>query len=1259
MSPLSGFDRLWATFDPASHVRGRQFEQLTAWFLGHDPFYKNLFRKVWSYKDWPGYWGPDAGIDLVAESRATGELWAIQCKAYSPNYRITKADVDTFLSESSRTAISHRLLVATTDLIGSTALRTIKAQEKPVHQILRNDLRSADVFWPHHIDKLSAIPKLPDMPRPHQEQAIQDVAAALADGGRAQLRMACGTGKTMVGLHTAQTLGSQRTLVLVPSLALLSQTLMSWVTNSPEPINWLAVCSDDTTVAHDSLKQHVSDLGFPTTTDPRQIAEFLSAPEPSSQRVVFATYQSGQRIVEAHQSGAPAFDLVIADEAHRCAGRKAGLYGIVLADDQILARSRLFMTATPRYVSARVKKAATRADDEVEVVSMDDVETFGRVAHTLTFRHAIRLKLLSDYQVCVVGVTDSQVHDLLEKRSLVQAAGHVTDAATLAAHIAVLKAAEKFDLRRIITFHRLVKRARFFAENIRELASLLRDGHAPTTIDAEWVSGEMSSGARNVRMTAFRGPPTEADLTVTRILANSRCLTEGVDIPVVDGIAFIDPRRSLVDVVQAVGRALRLHSTKNVGTIIVPIFIPSGLDNQPDMEETKWDVIWEVLNALRAHDDLLADELDALRRQLGRDAGGLRLPSNVFLDLPVEIGPDFADALTIRLIETGSDKWQANYGRLQEFKTVNGHARVAQSFKAADGFGLGQWVSDCRRRRIAQTLSSEQLQLLDDLGFVWDPVNEDWDRGLAHLETFIDTHGNALVSARYATEDGFPLGAWVSSRRNDLKAKRLSPEHIQKLDDLSFVWDPQNEDWERGFARLVAFKAERGHVRVAQSLKTEDGFLLGSWVARRRSDRKSGRLPAERIQQLDDLSFAWSAFDVRWQRGVDCFAAFKAASGQVSVPRSYKAEDGFPLGHWASNCRKERSSGKLRSDRTQQLDALGFLWDQNDDAWGRGLASLRAYAVTHHDLQVPVNYKASDGFALGQWAANRRREYNAGNLNPERMRELDDLGFVRDQRDDGWDRGLAHLDAFKAAHGHTQVPTEHKAEDGFALGSWVQYRRSDFKMEKLSPSRVQQLDALGFVWDQRDEAWDRGVVHLRAFGNEQGNLRVPDDHLSSDGFPLGQWVGVRRREYRNDKLSPRDEAWELALAHLETYKAVHGNIRIPQATLTSDGFAIGSWVATRRLEHKAGRLSPERVQQLDALGFVWDQIADDWTRAVSALRAFVAEHGHALVTRSYKTDDGSALGQWVNNRRGDRRAGKLSPERIQQLDALGFVWETK
>jgi superfamily II DNA or RNA helicase len=635
---------LYGNLSPDEQRRGRQFERICKWFLENDPEYKRQIKRVWLWDDWPGRWGRDKGIDLVAET-FDEKFWAVQSKAYALNYSVTKHDTDKFLSESSRKIISYRLLIATAAGLGHNAKEVIQGQEKPVGTLFLSDLKNRKLNWPSSPDKLFARQEKPNKSRRDQQRAIADVVCGFKSHPRGQLIRACGTGKTLIGLRVAEAMKSRRTLVLVPSLSLVSQILSDWAKDGLRPFRFLPVCSDETIGGEDHLVAHVSQLGVPATTNPSEIAEFMRG---AGRRVVFSTYQSTPTVALAFkQHKLKPFDLVIADEAHRCAGVKDGAFATILDSQEIRARKRLFMTATPRIASEASK---SRADSMgLELVSMDDHKVFGPVFHELKFSEAIRLKLLTDYRVEIIGVDDPLYRQYAEQGRFVTLDGKtVTDARNLTSHIAVAKAMKKYDLRRIITFHGRVARAREFADQFPQFIRWMPQADIPSgEIWTELISGDMASNKRDAILDRLR----EVQPPARGIVTNARCLSEGIDVRALDGVAFIDPKESQVDIIQAVGRAIRKAERKKHGIIILPVYISSGEDEEKTLEDSSFKQVWRVLRALRSHDDQLASELDNLRANLGRQ-GKVRanLPAKITINLPTRLSAKFADAFYLRTV---------------------------------------------------------------------------------------------------------------------------------------------------------------------------------------------------------------------------------------------------------------------------------------------------------------------------------------------------------------------------------------------------------------------------------------------------------------------------------------------------------------------------------------------------------------------------------------------------------------------------------
>lgn len=1212
--------------------------------------------------------GEDAGIDLVAED-CSGGLWAIQAKAYDPEYRVSKKDVDKFLAESGRRVFSYRMLVATTDLIDRTGERTTQQQEKRSAFFRLNDLRAASVDWPLSPQALRpAKPRKPARPRKHQTEAIRDVVKGFTASDRGQLVMACGTGKTLAALFIADKLESKRTMVLVPSLSLLKQTLNEWRANSTAECASMPVCADDTVGNDDAAVSHTSDLNVPAGTDPEKIAAFLR--RKSGPLVVFSTYQSSPQIAEAYRLGrVPGFDFIIADEAHRGAGPVSSEFATVLDPEAIKGTRRLFMTATPRYFAGRAIKAAQDAD--YEVASMDDEEKFGPVFHRLAFGEAIKRDLLTDYQVAVVGVDDATYREWAQKGALVTRDGEETlSAATLTGQIGLAKAMKKYGLRRTISFHSRVVCARDFASSMPDVLAWMPARQRPKgTLWSRHASGDMPAGDRHVLLQHL----ARLDDDERGLLANARCLSEGVDVPTLDGVAFIDPRRSEVDIVQAVGRAIRKSDAKALGTIMIPVFIDTDTDPEVALDSSAFKPVWDVIKALRAHDSELGEQLDTLRREMAHKHGKPSLPDKIHLDIPTTIGRDFSSSFDTRLVENSTQPWEFWYGLLEKFVEEHGHPRVSRGY-TSDGHQLGHWINTQRAFKRRGILAAARQRRLEQLpGWAWDPHDDRWEQTFGRLQEFADAYGHARVPRSEKQ-----LGAWVQAQRHKFVKGSLDDDRRQRLESVAgWAWDPFVDQWEAVFAYLVEYVRMRGNARVPRPYRVDD-INLGWWVSTQRQQFVKGALEDDRRQRLESLpGWTWDPHADKWEKGFAHLAEYVRMHGTARSPRGELSKD-FPLDRWVSRQRVAHTNGQLRDDRAERLESLsGWAWGDIAARWEEGFNHLVDYVAEHGSSRVPFSYRSPDGLSLGQWVNMQRNAYAADTLADERRERLEQLAdWSWNARLQLWEDGYTTLCRYVEVNGSAAVVYDCVFE-GFAIGKWVITQRSAYSTGKLSEQRQERLLRLtGWVWDVKDEQWGVGFAHLLKWVETTGNSALPRVYVDpDDGYQVGHWVNNQRAARRREKLpeererqleelpdwswDPKADAWEKKFEALARYAAEHGDTRVPEGAEV-EGVRLDYWCRSQRAATSKGQLSEARRRRLEELpGWVWDTFDAQWERAFGSLLSFVEREGTSLVPQS-RREDGFTLGGWVTQQRSKRAKGELSEVRQRRLEELpGWSWDPK
>ena len=651
--------------------KGRFFEHLVQRFLRLDPMYSALYESVWLWEEWPQSWGVDCGIDLVARIRDSGEYCAIQCKFYDPATPLHKADIDSFLSESGksfdtpdgRTGFSSRLIVSTTEKWNRQAERAIESQTVPVSRLGLQDLRDSPLEWSSLalLDSSSGHLRQKKVPRPHQNAAIADVLKHFQDHDRGKLIMACGTGKTFTSLRLTEwhlkdraTEGhGGRILFLAPSISLIAQSLREWTAEAAEPLKALVVCSDSK-VGRDSEDMRLHDLAYPATTDADKISQAASQVHPADRLVVFATYQSIEVVADAQKRGLGDFDLVICDEAHRTtgvtlAGESTAHFSKVHDNGFIAAKKRLYMTATPRMYGETSKNKAREKD--AVLYSMDDAALYGSECHRLGFGQAVRKNLLCDYKVVIVAVAENRMGALvnrynqawrldekkaididfatkvigswkgLSKQSLVQIDDDGGEEAALPE--------DTRPMRRAVAFSRSIAASKQMTETFAGLASLYQEldpDAAAHTCTLQHVDGTMNALQRAGKLDWLKGGDDQEGSHHCRVLSNARCLSEGIDVPTLDGVVFFDTRDSMVDIIQSVGRVMRKAPGKQYGYIVLPVCIPAHEISNYDQyiqSDKRFSSIWKIIKALRAHDESLVSETEFRKKiQVITDTSG-------------------------------------------------------------------------------------------------------------------------------------------------------------------------------------------------------------------------------------------------------------------------------------------------------------------------------------------------------------------------------------------------------------------------------------------------------------------------------------------------------------------------------------------------------------------------------------------------------------------------------------------------------------
>jgi superfamily II DNA or RNA helicase len=776
--------------------KGRAFERLVQLYLQTAPDYRTKLRDVWLAREVPADVRRainlplrDEGVDLIARTR-DGEFWAIQAKCYYQDGAISRRALGTFIALTSNYMRDVSLRV-----VAHVSPVPISKSElyRDTVQIGLDRFRAAD--WSLIVRRAkkksdAALPKA-SKPFPHQKRAIARAKGhfLLAKAARGRMIMPCGTGKSLAAFWIAQALKAKTIAIAVPNLGLVAQGVRMWTQEllalGQKP-DWLCVCSDDSDFNNDEFIRTVYDTGLPALTDPKKIAKKLR--ESSKLKIVFTTYQSSDRLAEAARRARMKFDLVIFDEAHRTAGLRSKTFATLLHDRELKARRRLFMTATERTIM----------NGEDDVFSMDDnEEDYGKRFFGMSFKEAIEQKLICDYKILTVSVTEPEIRKLIAKNRLLNLSRKLDEAEArrVATGIAVKRAVKKYGIRRGFTFCATILGSKRFREQQDILAPNMANFH---------VSSEMSALERDNALDEFGASKKPA------MMSNARCLSEGIDVPEVDCVVFADPKQSRVDIVQSTGRAMRRAKGKKFGYIMVPIVVPDGADIDEYAASTAFASVMQVLRALSVYDKRIVEELSTLQYgRVPRRGKIIKFIGRVPIGLKMPLAK-FERAIKLKMWEKVA---RLNW---RPFEEARAYVRTLGLKNAVE------WFAYCRSGKKPNDIPTLPSDVYADAGWIG---MSDW------LGTYIHRRGNwrsfeearALVQTLElkSTEEWH---AYCRSGKKPLDIPR-SPWHVYAdAGWVSFSDWLGHKDWRpfkeaRAFARTLGFKSSTKWLAYCRSKK--------------------------------------------------------------------------------------------------------------------------------------------------------------------------------------------------------------------------------------------------------------------------------------------------------------------------------------------------------------------------------------------------------------------------------------------------------
>lgn len=641
-----------------------------------------------------------------------------------------------------------------------------------------------------------------------------------------------------------------------------------------------------------------------------------------------------------------------------------------------------------------------------------------------------------------------------------------------------------------------------------------------------------------------------------------------------------------------------------------------------------------------------------------------------------------------KLNDTLTASWELMYQHAKAYYEENGDLEVPARYLTPDGYSLGKWIFNqrgIRKGTIDGTLTEERIRRLEKIGMVWDKIADlNWNRNYEAAKSYFEENADLNVSARYITQDGILLGAWLANIRtwakSDVNRKYLTEERKKQLDDIGMVWNVLDYFWENNFVAAMEYYRKNGNLEVASNYISPSGVRLGTWISQLRRLRKGalerGTPPTkEQIARLDAIGMRWTSnVEHKWERAYSDAKVYYQKFGNLDVPMDYKTKSGLVLGAWIKNQRKRYLSGRLETERKQKLDAIGMVWE-HQDGWLIRYEMLKRYYEQNGTLNISQKY-IENGVWLGKWIVMQKKYCEQGKLTREQevllnALPLDEVG----QKQDSW--YIAYNDAadFWRANGHLNMPKDEKGKSGIRLGAWLILQRRKKNLGELTEKQIKLLDDIGFEWEV--DRFARGYRYAKDYYERYGNLDISRTYKCENGYALGVWICNYRNAY-NGKKSPvaitqeqvlaleqigmiwqtaAKDVWTQRYLEVKTYCDKHGNLPTLK-TADGDNKKCAHWILNQRKKFQSGELSEKQLKQLAEIGVTEEWLSPRLTpfeKGYQVAKAHYEECGNLDIPTNFRHKSGFWLGAWADKIR--KKRDELTKEQIERLDAIGFVWE--
>jgi superfamily II DNA or RNA helicase len=865
-------------------------------------------------------------------------------------------------------------------------------------------------------------------PRQYQKEIVRKAVAELSRQDRATVIMPCGSGKTLVALWIIERMEAKTVVVFAPTLGLLAQTAREFLANTRyRQVAYLAVCSDNSVVKGlDEIRPAPEEFPFSVTAKAGVVQNFLERNNEARVKFLFCTYQSSDILGAALLRSGIRLDLAFFDEAHRTAGKFGAPFTYTLSNEKLPARKRLFMTATLRaYESSGTA--------QLKAYSMDNKVNYGKVCAKMSFAEAVETGIICPYKV-IVSVADTSSLQLKQIDNGV-VKGEDISAREAAIRESLLQALTKYGIKKVISYHTTIEQASEFASKVLPNAA---DAYAYEILH---INSKMTGKQRHETMERFR----QAERA---IITNAHCLTEGIDVPAVDMVVFADPKYSEIDIIQAIGRVMRMSENKAAGYVFLPLFMPKNSGESIEsiaegLSRSRFEIVWNVLNALCSLDEGLEGQMAFHRQNLGLD-GMVRELGTIEILAPFGVDAQkIQESIGIFIIRQLSDLWEEFYGQLLHFQQEHGHIAVPYATP------LGKWIAFQRLRWNILALKKQERLL--KLGFDPNPRETRWRKKFEEILLFKMRHGHIRVSST-------PLQNWLKHQRK--RWNILPSEKRESLLELGFEPDPIGTFWQKRLEELSAYAQEHGHCNV----KRNENEALSTYLKEIRQAYREGRLAPERIADFEKLGMLWGDKKARlFEDTCRQMAVYRQEHGGLPPTNTRLRQERILIGRMIK-LRVAYRAGELNGEQIRRLRELGFSFEPDEERWQKRYGELKEYvAKSGNPNRIP------SGHRLANWVCAVKVSYRNGHLSQEKIDLLEKIGVSWDDAgrlNELWKSNYQSVAEYFRKNGINSLPAAHPV-----YGWWkIQLKN----VNELPPEKAEEVRALKPLrlrhrWSEREK----------------------------------------------------------------------------------------------------------------------------------------------------------------------------------------------